>query len=183
MVKNRLKLEKVIKQEIFPAAQSLQAQVGNLFSTQIGAIGPQGLTGTDKNGELDWAVQYLDGALNLLLQMADELGVDITRFNQLSLKYEYVSLDGKIWTRAETGQLEDGTLWKFTNRDGVVLPIYKEYLCLYCGKSKSEHNSVSRACPVGRKHRVMGHMTYHNVYSFKPDPSRPVKLKQGQFTI
>jgi DNA-directed RNA polymerase subunit RPC12/RpoP len=38
-----------------------------------------------------------------------------------------------------------------------------KYKCIHCGKPESDHNASDRACPIGKKHRALGHMQYKNM--------------------
>ena len=40
-------------------------------------------------------------------------------------------------------------------------------LCTHCGKEEAEHLSVKKSCPIGKKHRVLGHMQFSQVTKFE----------------
>lgn len=38
--------------------------------------------------------------------------------------------------------------------------------CATCGKQGHQHNSATRACPIGRKHRTFGYSSFHRTDTF-----------------
>jgi hypothetical protein len=81
-------------------------------------MGPQGLTGSN---ELDFAIQYLDGAINILLEIAKEQDIPITRYNRFYPKCNYVSEDTSSWRIAQEGDLENPKLNKILKNGRLIL--------------------------------------------------------------
>lgn len=42
--------------------------------------------------------------------------------------------------------------------------------CELCKKISGDHNGITKACPIGRKHRNLGYTQYHNNDVFTPKP-------------
>lgn len=40
--------------------------------------------------------------------------------------------------------------------------------CKNCGKPGYLHNTVTKACPIGKRHRTVGYTQYHAVNKFEP---------------
>jgi hypothetical protein len=53
-------------------------------------------------------------------------------------------------------------------------PIKPRPKCLHCGKTDQEHNAKTRGCPMGQKHRTIGHTNF-GPGVFEPKPSKPSK--------
>lgn len=40
--------------------------------------------------------------------------------------------------------------------------------CANCGKPRDQHNALTKACPIGRKHRTIGYTQYSARQAFRP---------------
>jgi hypothetical protein len=58
-----------------------------------------------------------------------------------------------------------------------------KYYCLNCRKAESEHNAIDSACPMGKKHRVLGYMQYHKDIWYEANLKRPIKEKVIDFSF
>jgi hypothetical protein len=40
--------------------------------------------------------------------------------------------------------------------------------CAHCGKTRGNHNAMTKACPLGQKHRTVGYTAFHPTKTFTP---------------
>lgn len=130
MLSNHVLCE-TVENTLFPKAKEIQAIASDLVHKQFACNwpGPQGFTG---NNELDYTIQLLDGAINLLLQVAKAQQVRVTRYMDLSLKEDYVSMDGKHWKIATSEEVHNPSRNRFLlKQDGTlrVAPGYRPDPC------------------------------------------------------
>ncbi len=55
--------------------------------------------------------------------------------------------------------------------------------CSHCGKWRSDHNAMTKACPIGSKHRTVGYTQYHTTQVFSPNPKSKPRCKAGTFLL
>jgi hypothetical protein len=110
-----------VENNLYPRAKQIQQLVVDLYHKQFATSfpGPQGMTGSN---ELDYTIQLLDGAINLLLDIAREQHIEVSRFFTLYLKNSYKSKDGKNWTEATEKDLANNTLYRLEMSGQLLLP-------------------------------------------------------------
>ena len=103
MLSNHILCETVEK-TLYPKAKEIEEVARGLFHKQFASSWP-GEPGHTGNNELDYTIQLLDGAINMLLDVARSQKIEVTRYMDLNPKEDYASQDGRHWAIATHEQL------------------------------------------------------------------------------
>lgn len=51
------------------------------------------------------------------------------------------------------------------------------YRCIHCNKFEFDHKGNTKACPLDKKHKTLGHMSYHKDNVYEPNPKKFVEVE------